>query len=239
MSRWLRSFNPSFKFISLMVVTLTLAFFHDPALNVIVFVVSFGLVLLSGTSPKKLALLYAPILLAALGAFVTGYRYSTNGDLPSDLTAVLVSDTRIGNGLIFATRVLVYASVGFLFALTTDRVSLVRSLEKQLKLPPLFAYGLLAAVGIFPQMAEEYRRTRAAFRARGIRALPISPAVLKPLLVKSVRWSEALAVSMESKGFDGGSPRTSYEAPVVRKRDWALLLLLCIAFPVGVLLWYN
>ena len=36
----------------------------------------------------------------------------------------------------------------------------------------MFAYGLLAAWGILPNMMEEYKRTRAAFAARGIRVFP-------------------------------------------------------------------
>ncbi|MBQ8469510.1 MAG: energy-coupling factor transporter transmembrane protein EcfT, partial [Clostridia bacterium] len=63
-----------------------------------------------------------------------------------------------------------------------------------------------------------------------------SPAVLKPLLVKSVRWSEALAVAMESKGFDGHGERSSYEAPTVRTVDKVMLVLLCLVFPVVVVL---
>ncbi|MFQ9915422.1 MAG: energy-coupling factor transporter transmembrane component T [Flavonifractor plautii] len=70
----------------------------------------------------------------------------------------------------------------------------------------MFAYGLLAAWGILPNMMEEYKRTRAAFAARGIRVFPVSPALLKPLLVKSVRWSEELSIAMESRGFDGRVP---------------------------------
>lgn len=70
----------------------------------------------------------------------------------------------------------------------------------------MFAYGLLAAWGILPNMMEEYKRTRAAFAARGIRVFPVSPALLKPLLVKSVRWSEELSIAMESRGFDGRAP---------------------------------
>ena len=41
-------------------------------------------------------------------------------------------------------------------------ISAVRpALQQQLRLPPVFAYGLLAAWGILPNMMEEYKRTRA------------------------------------------------------------------------------
>ncbi|UQT48134.1 hypothetical protein M5E87_26190 [Flavonifractor plautii] len=44
----------------------------------------------------------------------------------------------------------------------------------------MFAYGLLAAWGILPNMMEEYKRTRAAFAARGIRVFPSPPPCSSP-----------------------------------------------------------
>ena len=106
----------------------------------------------------------------------------------------------------------------------------VRSLQQQLRLPPVFAYGLLAAWGILPNMMEEYKRTRAAFAARGIRVFPVSPALLKPLLVKSVRWSEELSIAMESRGFDGRAPRTCSQPLRLRPVDVLFPILSCALF---------
>ena len=143
--------------------------------------------------------------------------------MPVRADLFLPANTAQRNGLTQASRVLAYAGIGYLFALTTDRVKLVQSFQQQFRLSPVFAYGLLAAWGIFPQMMREYKRTRAAFRARGCHTFPFSPTVLKPLLVKAVRWSEALAVAMESKGFSANSPRTTFEPIPVRPKDWCFL----------------
>ena len=77
---------------------------------------------------------------------------------------------------------------------------------------------------------DRYKRTRAAFAARGIRVFPVSPALLKPLLVKSVRWSEELSIAMESRGFDGRVPRTCSQP--LRLRPVAVLfpILSCALF---------
>ena len=61
----------------------------------------------------------------------------------------------------------------------------------------------------------------------------VSPALLAPLLVKSIRWSEELAVAMESKGFSGKEKRSEFEPVRVRKRDWVFLLVCCILFPAA------
>jgi energy-coupling factor transporter transmembrane protein EcfT len=140
------------------------------------------------------------------------------------------------NGLLLSGRLLAFAGLGMLFILTTDRIDFVRSLNLQLKLPAKFAYGVIAAWGMFPKMAREYARTRMAFRARGLRVGPVSPALLLPLLVKSVRWSEALAVAMESKGFGESGARTAHREYPVGPADVAFLALPPLAVLTGGLL---
>lgn len=221
----MRTLNPAVKFIALLAVTLILAAKHDPILNFAVFLLSMASILSARVKPRTLGLLLLPILLAAAGMFFTGYRFHAGGDMPVRAEILDIGSSALWNGLTQASRVLAYAGAGYLFALTTDRLLMVRSFQRQFHLPQVFAYGLLAAWGVFPQMALEYRRTRAAFRARGIRVFPVSPALLKPLLVKSVRWSEALSMAMESKGFSGQSRRTDFDPVRVRPRDWLFLLL--------------
>ena len=165
------------------------------------------------------------LLLAALGGGAALCVLLFTGTAAQALTGAAV-----WNGLVLGSRVLAFAGLGLLFVLTTDRILLVRSLQQQLRLPPVFAYGLLAAWGILPNMMEEYKRTRAAFAARGIRVFPVSPALLKPLLVKSVRWSEELSIAMESRGFDGRVPRTCSQPLRLRPVDVLFPILSCALF---------
>lgn len=228
----MRSLNPACKFLGLLVITFVLASRRDPVWNFAVFALCVIVICASRVSLKWLLLLL-PVALAAAGMFFTGYRFSAAGSMPVRADAFLVGSSALWNGLLQASRVLAYAGLGYAFALTTDRITLVRSFQKQFHLPQIFAYGLLAAWGVFPQMVQEFRRTKAAFRARGIRVLPVSPALLAPLLVKSVRWSEELAIAMESKGFAGRQKRTEFAPVHVRARDWSFLLGSCVLLPVA------
>ena len=227
----MRTLNPAIKFVTLLGVTFVLAFRDEPALNLAVFFLCMAALLSSRVKLKTLGILLVPILLAAVGMFFTGYRFSADASMPVAAADFIVIDSKVWNGIAQASRVLAYAGVGFLFTLTTDRILMVKSFEKQFRLPQVWAYGLLAAWGIFPQAVQEYKRTRAAFRARGISVLPVSPALLKPLLVKSVRWSEELAIAMESKGFSGEEERTEYLEVRVRLRDW-IFLAGCVALTI-------
>lgn len=228
----MRHLNPSFKLISLIVVTIVLAGRQDPVWNAAAFFLSMILILSSGTRIMTLLLLLVPIALAAAGMFFTGYRFTADAALPVRSEAFISADSHVLNGITQASRVFAYAGIGYLFALTTDKIHMIRSFQRQLHLPQVFAYGLLAAWGAFPHMAMEYRKTRAAFRARGIRVFPASPALLAPLLVKSVRWSNELSSAMESKGFSPDTKRSEYSPVKVHLYDWIFLIFCCALIPV-------
>lgn len=206
----MRKINPACKMLGILLPVLILAAVHDPVLNMIVFLVCVILMLASRVPARKLFMLMLPILLVALGMFFTGFYFRRQSHSPVNPDIFKLTDSAFWNGAVMSSRVLVYAGLGFLFVLTTDKIQLVLSLQQQFRLPPVFTYGLLAAWNIFPNMVREYRKTRAAFLARGLRPWPTSPALLKPMLVKAVYWSEALSVAMESKGFNGKSKRTEF-----------------------------
>ena len=227
----MKRLNPAVKFVCLMVLTFVLAFRHQPILNFAFFALCIVGILSSGIDVKKLLILLSPILLAAVGMFFTGYRFSAGEGMPVNSADMILTGSHVWNGLIHASRVLAFAGGGCLYCLTTDRVLMIRSFQRQFHLPQIFAYGLLAAWGILPNMMEEYKRTRAAFAARGIRVFPVSPALLKPLLVKSVRWSEELSIAMESRGFDGRVPRTCSQPLRLRPVDVLFPILSCALFP--------
>lgn len=229
----MRSLNPACKFTGLLAVTFVLAWRHDPVLNLIVSVLSILLILSARVKVKSLLLFMSPVLLFAVGMFFTGFYFSAGSDMPVNEKTMAFASSSFWNGLTLASRVLAFAGIGYLFALTTDRILLVRSFQKQFHLPQIFAYGLLAAWGILPHMMQEYRRTRAAFQARGIRTFAVSPALLGPLLVKSVRWSEELSIAMESKGFSGHEKRTDFQPVRVHGYDWLFLGLCIVVFPVA------
>lgn len=223
----MKSINPACKCIGLLVVTFYLALVHKPMVNLTVFAICLLLLAFSGINRKHFCQAMIPVLLMAAGTFFTGYRFQSGAGMPVSDKSFLLTDSGIYNGLVLSSRVLVFAGLGLLLVLTTDRIQMIQSMNQQLKLPHIFAYGLIAAWGIVPSMFREYRQTRAAFRARGIRVFYVSPKLLKPLLVKSARWAEAISVAMESKGFDGGASRTVYRPVPLGRKDIIFPFVFC------------
>ncbi|MBQ3574219.1 MAG: energy-coupling factor transporter transmembrane protein EcfT [Clostridia bacterium] len=233
----MKRIDPALKFICLLAITVVMAWKYSLMLNIAVFLACLILIFAAGVPAKKTLLLLTPVFLAAAGMFFTGYRFSSGSGMPVNEAILHLGSSALANGLTQACRVLAYAGVGYLFALTTDRIAMVKSFRRRFHLPQVFAYGLLAAWGVFPRMMLEYRRTKAAFRARGIRVFPVSPALLRPLLVKSVRWSEALSVAMESRGFNSRAKRVEFEPPKFCTADWIFLgAAVCFCAAAGIFL---
>ena len=223
----MRSINPSCKFFGILAPAVALSVFFVPELNFLVLAACLVIALLSKVPAKQLFAIMCPALLLAVGIFFTAYRFSSETTL--GLQSDIFTDVQLMNSLLLSGRLLAFSSLGMLFVLTTDKIDFVRSLNIQLKLSAKFAYGTIAAWGMFPKMLYEYMKTRAAFRARGIRTSFISPALLLPLLVKSVRWAEAIAIAMESKGFDESSTRTNYYEFKIRAFDIVFPFLTTLA----------
>ena len=211
----MKSLNPACKLIGLVVPTLLLAGLHHPAVNLAVFAVCLAALLLSRANVKVLAGTLVPVLLVAVGMFSTGYHFHAGAGMPINAAAQALTGAAVWNGLVLGSRVLAFAGLGLLFVLTTDRILLVRSLQQQLRLPPVFAYGLLAAWGILPNMMEEYKRTRAAFAARAHTSelfvqvrIDLLHAFLLPAFDEQARFA---AVGNEQRAQSGAERQPTYE----------------------------
>ena len=135
-------------------------------------------------------------------------------------------------GLRLSSRVMAYAGLGLLFAFTTKSEDFMLSLMHQAHVKPKLAYGILAAFHLIPQISRELEDARLAYAVRGIRVRRIAMKPFFAAMVNCMRWSETLAMAMESKGFDGDGQRTSVRIMKVRRAD----VILCISFILFVLL---
>ncbi|MCR5009202.1 MAG: energy-coupling factor transporter transmembrane protein EcfT [Oribacterium sp.] len=230
----LEKWNPSVKMITVFLCVFILTVRNNTKLNIIVFI-SFviGMLLFSDVKPGKIFAFLLPAFIAAFGLFIMGLFYSRNSDISirtifdiskEQLEALTTSGNMV-TALQLATRLLAYAGMGILFSLTTDGEYFVRSLMHQLRLPPKFAYGILAAFYLLPMMRNELRTVQTAFRVRNMSGFSLRPKILFTMLVNSVRWSESVAMAMESKGFSGEAERTYHDIPKLRGMDLALAVV--------------
>ena len=151
-----------------------LAFTLEPLPPVAVAVLALGAGMWLGQIPiPDLGRALAPLWLAALGIGLFNTLFSPANLDPAAVELITIGPFRITEpallgGVSLALRVIAIATVGAVFALTTDSTKLVDSLVQQARVPERFAYGTLAAYQAIPRFAEDLTTLRQARRIRGL-----------------------------------------------------------------------
>ena len=235
----LEKLNPSVKAFTILLSVIILSFQYIIYLNVAIFLLSiFLLIFFSDAKLKRIVLILIPAFIAAFGLFMMGLYYAKDSSVLteeiSNISSVpfavrAAASRNLTTALQLSTRLLSYAGLGILFALSTNGDDFVKSLIHQCHLSPKFAYGILAAFHLMPNMLKEYKNVRIAYEVRGIKTSFLSMNVIFTMLVNSIRWSECVAMAMESKGFSGKNDRTYLEVTKVHWYD-ILFSILTISF---------
>ena len=214
--------NPAVKALTVLVCGLLLFTTSSWQLNLAVMAVCLALLVFASRCRwTALVGVMGPALLLAAALFTSGYFFGTSGAEGGRMygAASLESATLLGS------RILACVGLGLLFGLTTDSKRFVASLMHQFHLKPKFAYGVLAAFHLLPTLAREWEEVRLAYRVRGKASGALAMGPLFNTLVNSVRWSENVAMAMESKGFDGDAGRTHQVVTRVKAGDVVFFVL--------------
>ena len=220
----LEKINPFIKVVTILVCGILMALISSWKLNLAVLIAALlALLLLSNCKLSSLVKTFVPVILLAGAVFVSGMSYGKSAAQSASIYDVASMDS----ALLLSTRILAYVGMGMVFALSTDQKEFIMSLMHQAHVKPKFAYGVLAAVNLIPTLRREWDEVNLAYRARKKRTglLPIGP--LFNTLVNGIRWSENVAMAMESKGFDGDGSRTFAITKRVRAGDICFAVL-CI-----------
>ncbi len=220
----LEKINPFIKVVTILVCGILMALTSSWKLNLAVLIAALlALLLLSNCKLSSLVKTFVPVILLAGAVFVSGMSYGKSAAQSASIYDVASMDS----ALLLSTRILAYVGMGMVFALSTDQKEFIMSLMHQVHIKPKFAYGVLAAVNLIPTLRREWDEVNLAYRARKKRTglLPIGP--LFNTLVNGIRWSENVAMAMESKGFDGDGSRTFAITTRVRAGDICFAVL-CI-----------
>ncbi|QHZ45048.1 energy-coupling factor transporter transmembrane component T family protein [Bacillus sp. NSP9.1] len=145
-----------------------------------------------------------------------------------------VTKESASHGLTIALRMLGFVTYGLLFTSTTDLTRFIMSLIHQCRMPPKWAYGLLAGFRFIPLFQSELAQMKAAHKIRGYKQKNSWKAFIRyalPLFSQGIRKSERIAVAMEARGFTGTKNRTYYQTTRLYAKDAVYLagLLLAVA----------
>ncbi|WP_433313007.1 energy-coupling factor transporter transmembrane component T family protein [Micromonospora chersina] len=241
--------NPVAKLAAALVFTLILVATLDPVAPAIAIAVELAVLPLFGVRYGVLARRAWPLLAGAGGILVTLVLFAADrsGRVLVEAGPVLVTEGVLVTALGLVLRMLAVALPGILVFATTDPTDLADALIQNAKAPARFAIGALAAFRLVPLLEEEWRMISMARRARGVDAgrnpiakLRLFGSTAFALLVGAIRRGTRLAVAMDARGFDAGTPRTVARRQRFTRADGLLVVaagaLAAAALTVSVLL---
>jgi energy-coupling factor transport system permease protein len=224
--------NPVAKLAAALVFSLPLIATLDPLAPALAIVVELAVLPLFGVRPGQLARRAWPLLVAVGGVVVTMVLFAAErtGPVLLEIGPIVMTSSVLMSALGLSLRIVAVALPGLLVFATTDPTDLADALIQNVKAPPRFAIGALAAFRLVPLLGQEWRMLTLARRARGVDAgrNPIARARLFvstafALLVGAIRRGTRLAVAMDARGFDSGLPRTVARPQVFAWADAALI----------------
>ena len=203
----------------------------DPLTPALALVVELAVLPLFGLRFGDLLRRAWPLLTAAAGVVVTLVLFAAErtGTLLVALGPFDVTTGVLWLALGMALRIVAIALPGVLVFATTDPTDLADALVQNARVPARFALGALAAFRLIPLLGAEWQLLGMARRARGLDAgrnplakLRLFGSAAFALLVGAIRRGTRLAVAMDARGFDAGTPRTVARRQRFRAADAAL-----------------
>jgi energy-coupling factor transport system permease protein len=209
--------NPVAKLAAALLLSLALVVTLDPVAPAVALVAELALLPAFGVRPGALLGRAWPLLLSVLGLVVTLMLFAaerTGAQLVA-LGPIVITTGLLINAAGLALRLVAIALPGVIVFATTDPTDLADALIQNVKAPPRFAIGALAAFRLVPLLGAEWTMLSLARRARGVDAgrnpiarLRLFASTAFGLLVGAIRRGTRLAVAMDARGFDSGVPRT-------------------------------
>ncbi|MCW3840076.1 energy-coupling factor transporter transmembrane protein EcfT [Micromonospora yasonensis] len=209
--------NPVAKLAAALVFSFVLIATLDPVAPAIAIAVELAVLPLFGVRYGVLARRAWPLLASAGGILVSLVLFAADRSGPVLVEAgpVVVTQGVLVTALGLVLRMLAVALPGIVVFATTDATDLADALIQNAKAPARFAIGALAAFRLVPLLEQEWRMISMARRARGVDAgrnpvvrLRLFVSTAFALLVGAIRRGTRLAVAMDARGFDAGTPRT-------------------------------
>jgi energy-coupling factor transport system permease protein len=209
--------NPVAKLAAALVFSFILVAALDPVAPAIAVAVELAVLPLFGVRFRVLARRAWPLLVGAVGIVVTLVLFAAerSGRVLVEAGPAVVTSGVLLTALGLVLRMFAVALPGVIVFATTDPTDLADALIQNAKAPARFAIGALAAFRLVPLLGQEWQMISMARRARGVEAgrnplakLRLFGSTAFALLVGAIRRGTRLAVAMDARGFDAGTPRT-------------------------------
>ncbi len=136
-------------------------------------------------------------------------------------------------GVAMGLRLATFVMAGLIFLATTRNEEITNGLIR-MRLPYPVAFALATALRLVPTFADAGATIVQAQESRGLdlesknifsRLAGFIPLAV-PMFITAIRYTNLLAMALESRGFSPVNPRSAYYVTEMGKKDWAALILL-------------
>jgi energy-coupling factor transport system permease protein len=153
--------------------------------------------------------------------------------------SLTVSRESLFFGIAMGLRLSTFVMASLVLLATTKNEDMTNGLIK-MKLPYPVAFAMSTALRLVPTFAGAGATIVQAQVSRGLdlesknifsrfgKLIPLAV----PMFVSAIRYTNLLAMALESRGFTPDARRTLYCEPVMKNRDWAVLAILSIVLAV-------
>jgi energy-coupling factor transport system permease protein len=154
-----------------------------------------------------------------------------------------VSRESLFYGMAMGLRLATFVMAGLIFLATTRNEEITGGLIR-MRLSYPVAFALVTALRLVPTFAGAGATIVQAQVSRGLdlesknifgRFAGFIPLAV-PMFITAIRYTNLLAMALESRGFSPTTPRTLYHVPRMGKKDWGALLVLIICLAVSLYL---
>lgn len=240
---WLGARNPTVKMAVLLAVSVAVLFLFDPLPLLVMYAASLlGVRWTAGIRWGMLLRAQVPFVVFAGGVFVVNALSRPGEQIFDAPVRITVEGVVVGAAL--ALRALVIGLGAVAVTASTDPRAMTVSAVQHARVPPRYAYALLAGQRTLEAMPRTWATIRAAQAVRapiGRDGMPRQGAAAFgrasfALLVDAVRSSERIALALESRGL-GDRPRTLWRPVPIGSADAVLAVVVAVVLIVIIVGW--
>ncbi|MEM0297711.1 MAG: energy-coupling factor transporter transmembrane component T [Zestosphaera sp.] len=142
--------------------------------------------------PVKLLLLL--LLLNTWGSFVNALYFHNAGEVVMDTPFITIRSGVVESFSLVGLRFLLVVGATLVMLSMSNPRDLVRSLERDLRIPPGIAFSIAYAFRLFPLMSRDLSEVLISRKERGVRTFVLNPSNLRSVLLPLLNLSYERAV---------------------------------------------
>ncbi|MEM0025675.1 MAG: energy-coupling factor transporter transmembrane component T [Zestosphaera sp.] len=151
-----------------------------------------GFVLGGKKLPQKLLAIL--LLLNAWGAFLNGLYFHNFGEVIISTQAIVIRRGAIESFLLVSLRFFLVVGATLLMLGLVNVRDLIKSLERDLRIPPGIAFSIAYAFRLFPLLSKDLSEIYVARKERGVTSVVLKPSDLRSILLPLLNLSYERAV---------------------------------------------